>query len=152
MLTTSKDVKHSQLKLSYAEKIQSSPILCSKDSYNFFMKVWDKGLLSLQEQFCVIYLNNNNEVISWRCITSGSDTETSTFVKLTISIGLICMANKVIVAHNHPSGNLAPSKQDIFITNKLYKAFALIDILLLDHLIVSRTNYFSFIDNSIVIE
>lgn len=116
----------------------------------FFTQVWDKDLLNLQEQVNALYLNSNNEVISWRCLNTGTCAETLFDIKLTLSCALICMASKIIIAHNHPSGKLQPSYNDITITNKLNQASALMDIQLEDHLIISRLGYYSFKDTRIL--
>lgn len=111
------------------------------------MKVWDSGLIHIQEQVIVLFLNAGNEVISWRCINSGTSIETLFNIKLALSCGLNTMAAKVIIAHNHPSGRLQPSPGDIAVTKKFKSACDLIDIDLLDHLIISDKGYFSFKQN-----
>lgn len=144
-------MKDTQLKLSYHERKLSLPIRNSKESYNYFLSIWDKSLVNLLEQVYIIYLNKNNEVICWRCLGTGSGDKCIFDLKLSVSCGLQCMASKVIIAHNHPSGDLAPSKADIQITNKLHSAFELLEIYLLDHLILSPENYYSFTDHHLKI-
>lgn len=137
-------MKHSQLRVIYSNIVLSSPITSPDDSYTFLLKIWDKSLLQLQEQVYVLYLNNANEVICWRCLHTGSSSETMFDVKLALAYALSCVASKVIIAHNHPSGKLQPSYSDIAFTNKLNKATEIMDIKLVDHIIITRFSYYSF--------
>jgi DNA repair protein RadC len=139
-------LKHSQLKVSYSQKILSKPITSSRESYMFLLKIWNKPLINLQEQVYALYLNSNNEIIGWRCINTGSSSETVFDLKFTLSCALSCMATNIIIAHNHPSGNLEPSYSDIKTTDRLKHAAAMLDISLLDHLIINRCSYYSLMD------
>jgi DNA repair protein RadC len=107
-------------------------------------------MLNLQEQVYALYLNNKNEVIGWRCLNTGNSNYTLFNVQLAILIGLQCMASKIIVAHNHPSGLLKASKADISITKQLKKAATFMDMKLADHMIISRDGYFSFLDHRLL--
>jgi len=60
------------------------------------------------------------------------------------------MAAKFVVAHNHPSGILRPSREDLLITDKINKAAQLLDIKLEDHIIICKWNYYSFVDNGVL--
>jgi DNA repair protein RadC len=140
------------LKLIYEPIILSESITKSSDAFTFFKSIWDDELMNLQEQFYILFLNQNNEVIAWRCINTGTSNECKVFVKMAVACALLCMATSAIIAHNHPSGNVRPSKSDLFFTNKLFRALDLLDIKLLDHLILSKDKFFSFIDNDIKIE
>ena len=112
------------------------------------MSVWDKSLINLQEQVYVLYVNANHEVISWRCMNTGNAGETLFNLKFVLSCALKCMATNIIIAHNHTSGKLHPTADDVRITDRLMNAAALIDILLLDHLIIKNTGYFSLMDTT----
>jgi DNA repair protein RadC len=122
----------------------------SEDSYQFFLKIWDKSLMNLQEQVYVLYLNAANKVISWRCLNTGTGSKTLFDIKLAMACALNCMASKIIIAHNHPSGILRPSKGDIAITETLSRAAGLMDMKVMDHLIVNKTSYFSFAYNKLL--
>jgi len=107
----------------------------------------------MQEQVYILYLNLDNRVIGWWCLNTGTTNETLFDIKMAVACGLNCLASKAVIAHNHPSGILKPSQSDIFISNKLFRAFNLIDIQLIDHLIISdEGTYFSFADNRIKFE
>lgn len=114
------------------------------------MDIWDKKLLSLQEQVYVIFLNQSNQAICWHCFNTGNTSQCSFDIKLVLACALGCAASKIIVAHNHPSGILKPSRPDLYITDRLNRAAQLVDIKLEDHIIIDRLNYYSFVDNGIL--
>jgi len=143
-------LKHSQVKVTYNPKILSPPICSSSETYRFLNKIWDKGLINLQEQVVFLFLNGNNQVITWRCINTGTDNQSLFDLKLALCIALNCAASKMIISHNHPSGPLYPSRDDINITKRMKSAGNLIDIPVVDHIIVNRANYFSFLDNDLM--
>lgn len=127
-------------------KNTSKFIKSTKDAYNYL-----KGKLSHleQEHFMAIYLTINNKIITDKIISIGTTTQTIATPKDVIKWALKSSAYAVIVAHNHPSGNVVPSKHDFDFTTELQKACEVVDIRFLDHIIVGKNNYFSFKDKSI---
>ena len=98
------------------------------------------------EIFAVIYLNRANKIIDFQIISKGGITGTIADPRIILKVALECSATSIILSHNHPSGNLQPSKADEEITQKIKAASKLIDINLLDHVIVSEEGYYSFMD------
>lgn len=98
------------------------------------------------EEFWVLLLNRANRVIKKRRISEGGVSGTVADPKLIYKMALEDLASAVVVAHNHPSGNLQPSQNDIDLTKKLKEAGKFLEVQLLDHLIVADTKYFSFAD------
>lgn len=98
------------------------------------------------EEFWVLFLNQANFVIHKEQISKGGISQTAVDVRIILKIALEEMATGVILAHNHPSGNLKPSKSDYIITQKVKKAAETLDLNVLDHLIVTQKSYFSFAD------
>lgn len=98
------------------------------------------------EEFWVIYLSNSNKVLATRCISKGGMTGTMADTRMIFKEGLHLNATAMILAHNHPSGNLKPSHPDKTLTNKLIKAGELMDIKVMDHLIVTEHQYYSLAD------
>jgi DNA repair protein RadC len=146
-------IQRSQLRISYNENVLSASLCNSKSVGNFFMQIWDKSRINIQEQVYILYLNLDNRVIGWWCLNTGSTNQTIFDIKLAVACGLNCLASKAMIAHNHPSGILKPSQSDILITNKLYKALKMFDIQLIDHLILcDKMDYFSFADNRVNFE
>lgn len=102
------------------------------------------------EVFCVIYLNQANKVLRHELISSGGMTGTVADIRMILKNALLYNANKLIIAHNHPSGNLQPSNADKQLTQKLKEAAEWMDIKLLDHLIVAGTLYMSMADEGMM--
>ncbi|MFV7235006.1 RadC family protein [Flavobacterium sp. ZB4R12] len=101
------------------------------------------------EEFWIVYLNNSNKVISKSQLSKGGITGTLVDVRLVFKTALEMGATGLILCHNHPSGTLIPSDADKQITRKLKLAGESLEIKVLDHLIVTETNYFSFVDEGI---
>ena len=102
------------------------------------------------EEFWVIYLNKANRIISKEKVSSGGVAGTVVDVKIILRLALQKLASGIILAHNHPSGNLQPSEADISVTKKLRDAAKLMEIAVLDHLIIGDRDYYSFADNGIL--
>lgn len=103
-----------------------------------------------KESFYAILLNRANRVIGYSKISEGGVAGTIADPKIIFSIALNCGASAIIVSHNHPSGNLTPSKADKDLTAKLKSAGEFLDIPVLDHLIVSCNSYYSFADEGMM--
>jgi DNA repair protein RadC len=101
------------------------------------------------EEFWIVYLNNSNKIISKSQLSKGGITGTLVDVRLVFKNALEMGATALILCHNHPSGTLVPSDADKQITKKLKVAGDSLEIKVLDHLIVTETNYFSFVDEGI---
>ncbi len=102
------------------------------------------------EEFWIVYLNNSNKVIHMAQLSKGGITGTLVDVRLVMKQALELSAVGLILAHNHPSGGLRPSNADKQLTQKLKNAALALDIKILDHLIITQKDYFSFADQSIL--
>lgn len=102
------------------------------------------------ETFMVLYLNHANKLLRHEKLSDGGMTGTVADVRLILKNALLFNANKMIVAHNHPSGNLQPSTADKVLTEKIKQAAALMDIQLLDHLIIANNTYLSLADEGLM--
>lgn len=100
-----------------------------------------------QEHFGVIYLNSKREVIQTKCFFVGSDNICSVYPKLIFWKACTLKASSMILFHNHPSGNPEPSEYDIKLTDSFVKGGELLGIQVLDHVIVSKYRYHSFLEN-----
>lgn len=119
----------------------------SKDAYDLV-----KGdLMDLpHEEFWVLLLNRANRVIKKKKISEGGVSGTVADPKIIYKLALEELASGVIVAHNHPSGNLTASQSDIDLTKKLKEAGKFLEVQLLDHVIVAGQKYFSFADDGLI--
>ncbi len=97
-----------------------------------------------QELFFVIYLNGRNSVIKSEVLYKGNKNSANVSIDEILRKALLVKASSILVAHNHPSGHTEPSSADIELTDKLSRACQLMGVPLVDHIIVSRTSYFSF--------
>jgi DNA repair protein RadC len=139
----------SEIHVSYKPGLTSSKttITNSRDAYEILRDLFSADTISLQEQFIILYLNRANKVMGSYQLSKGGITGTIADVRLILSVALKTLATGLILAHNHPSGNLKPSEADKQITNKIRQAAKLLDIELLDHIIISSEGYYSFMDD-----
>lgn len=128
-----------QLIFSTDEKKQ---IKSSNDSYLLVRELQFLG----NEEFYILALNRNNRVINKILISVGGTCSTVVDQKIIFKKLLLCGASGFICAHNHPSGNLEPSQDDISMTKRLKEISLLLDIKLIDHIIVAGNSYTSFCD------
>ena len=96
-----------------------------------------------QEHFVVLTLNNKNMIISKCLISIGTVSETIVHPREIFRQAVVDNASSIVLVHNHPSGNTAPSREDIEVTSRIEKAGALLGIRLLDHVIISKLSYLS---------
>lgn len=130
----------------YESSIEDRPkILSSADCLEVLKELYNIDKIGMQEQFIVIYMNRNNRVIGCSNMFLGGISGVVADVRIIVSAALKLLASGVVISHNHPSGNLEPSKEDRQTTVKLRDALELFDIKLLDHVLVSPDfRYFSF--------
>ncbi len=127
--------------------IEKVKIESSSDSF----KILQPFLGDLQtEQFWAIFLNQNNRILGKTQLSSGGINQSVVDVRILFKTALDHFATGIVVAHNHPSGNLKPSQEDLKITKQIDEAGKLLNIQLLDHVIISQNSYFSFADESLL--
>ena len=131
-----------------ADHLKKTKILGSRDAY-IHLKPY---LLDLNhEQFWMVCLNRNLEIISTIQISSGGVTGTIADPKLIFKYAIEQLASAIIITHNHPSGNKNPSQADIDLTKKINEVSRILEITLSDHLIFTNDGYFSFADENMMI-
>tara|TARA_R100000935_G_scaffold46551_1_gene69995 strand:+ start:663 stop:1112 length:450 start_codon:yes stop_codon:yes gene_type:complete len=133
-------------------KMKQAPKITSPNSaVKLLFESWDKDRIGLQECFKVMLLNNSNKVKGIFEVSSGGITGTFVDVRILFAVILKSLTTSIILAHNHPSGNLKPSEADKQLTKKIKNAGEFLDIKLLDHLIIIPDgDYFSFADEGIL--
>lgn len=102
------------------------------------------------EEFWIAYLNRSNKLIEKQLLSQGGISGTVIDVKLLLKRAVEVLASSIIISHNHPSGNLNYSQQDLAITKKVTEAAKVFDVVLLDHIIVAGNKYFSFADDGLI--
>ena len=130
-----------------SSEIQKVKITTSNSAYQLFVqKLSDLA----HEEFWILLLDRANQVIKEQNLSKGGIAGTVVDVRLICKSAIENAASGVIIAHNHPSGQVNPSDQDKQITRKLKEAFNLLEISLLDHIIVGEGKYFSFADEGLL--
>ena len=107
-------------------------------------------ILDSVEYFKVLFLNQANQILGYTLISEGGITETCADVRLIMQAALLTNSVALILVHNHPSGNLKPSRQDMEITKQVRDAAQLMRIKVLDHIILTDTEYYSFADEGLL--
>lgn len=97
-----------------------------------------------KEYFVALYLNARNQLVRRETISIGTLTASLVHPREVMQPAIACFASSIIVAHNHPSNSPKPSKEDILLTENLVRSGKILDIELLDHIIVTNRDYFSF--------
>ncbi len=129
------------------EAVQKKSFISSKDAFDFFQPII--GDLKFEESH-FITLNQANKIIAHHKIGQGGIVGTVMDPRIILKQALTDEAVNIILAHNHPSGNLIPSDADKKITQKIKEAAKLMDITLFDHIIITQLSYFSFADEGIL--
>lgn len=141
----------SEITINYSSrvKISSLPkVVSSKDAEVQFRAIWSDKMQYLEEVY-ILLLNRANKVLGFTKVSSGGTSATVVDTKIIFQSALKANASSIIMGHNHPSGNLQPSEQDIKLTKGLKDAGKTMEIPLLDHLIITQEGYYSFADEGI---
>ena len=131
----------------YVERPKKHIVRSSQEAYERLFSNLE-GLL--HEEFWVLFLNHGNRVLAVECFSRGSLSATVVDVRMILKKALELSSTSLILAHNHPSGNLNPSKSDKDLTRKIIESGQIMDIRILDHLILSSEGYFSFADEGLL--
>jgi DNA repair protein RadC len=145
--------KVAEVQLIYKSKVKASlrpTITKSADAFEVLKKHWNLKTIDFLEHFKVMLLNRANRVLGIIEISTGGMAGTVADPKVIFVAALKIAATTLILAHNHPSGNLRPSQADINLTRKLKSGGDLLDIEIVDHLVISSEGYFSFADEGLL--
>lgn len=145
--------KVAEVELIYKSKVKACErpkITTSKDAYNILMKCWDENKIEFVEQFKVLFLNQAKKVLGMYEVSTGGVSGTVADPRVIFVAALKSNCSSIVIAHNHPSGNLKPSRHDEALTQKIKSGGEFLDIKLLDHLIVTNETYFSFADEGLL--
>ncbi len=115
----------------------------SSQAVQVFRKVWSSQI-EIREEFIVLLLDRSGRVLGYQLLSKGGISGTVADLKLIFSVALKSLASAIIIAHNHPSGNLQPSEDDLRLTQKIKKAGNHLEIPLLDHIILTKESFYSF--------
>ncbi|HEX5170955.1 MAG TPA: JAB domain-containing protein [Cyclobacteriaceae bacterium] len=142
-----------EIQLTYKSKVKPSlrpKISCSRDCENILRKYWDEDRIEFVEQFKVLLLNRAHKVLGLYEVSTGTTAHTVADPRLIFVAAIKANACAVILAHNHPSGNLNPSQADMDLTKKMKEAGRFLEVSVLDHIILTTEAYFSFADEGLL--
>ena len=132
---------------STGEIIEKKKFVSSRDIFMLFHPM----LSDLpHEEFWILFLNNSCRYLDMQRLSAGGLTDTPVDVRLMMKMTIEQLASRIVICHNHPSGSATPSQQDIMLTRKVKESAALLDVVLLDHVIVADKGYYSFADEGML--
>ncbi|WP_316800238.1 JAB domain-containing protein [Pedobacter frigidisoli] len=143
-----------EIEISYKPKfiaMDRPQIDSSTKAYDILKSNWDMNKIELIEEFKIILLNRRNRVLGIVNISQGGMSGTIADPKIIFAVALKACASGIILSHSHPSGESSPSEADMKLTRKLTEAGKLLDLQILDHIIVCKHGYCSFMDEGIMI-
>jgi DNA repair protein RadC len=144
----------SELKLTYRSKVRAAdrPLCCNSEmGHRILRQWWDPDSIELIEEFYVVLLDRQHRAMGIYRASQGGTTGTIADPRLIFGVALKARADGLILAHNHPSGNLRPSAADKQLTNNLTRAGRLLQLQVNDHLILApHGGYYSFADNGLI--
>ena len=138
-----------KISLSFDKKVKKSElrtITGAESCVEILREVFNKDTFDWTEEVVMLCLNRANKVVGFYKVSSGGLSSCILDPRVIFTIALNCAANAIILSHNHPSGNRVPSAQDKDVTKKIKEAGKLLDIGLLDHIILTDDNYYSFME------
>ena len=146
-----RDIIKNRLVIDYIPDHSYFPIKNTNEAVESFRVGWDQKSFNIQERVYVIFLNPANKAIgSPICFHKGGVCETVIDMRIIFSTALACLANGLIIAHNHPSGDITPSDFDVVNTENMKDLCKMHNITLFDHIILSDDDYFSFRESGLI--
>jgi DNA repair protein RadC len=142
-----------EVELIYKTKVKPSQrpkISSAEDSCKILRQIWDPAKIELVEQFKVLLLNRANKVLGVFDVSSGGTTGTVADPRIILAAAVKANAVSIIISHNHPSGSLIPSRADEQLTTKIKSAAQYFDIQVLDHIIITAEEHYSFANEGLL--
>lgn len=134
-----------EITVSYsANQVEKIKLSNCKEVFDFILSKWNLNIIEFQEECKIILVNRANFVLGIYDLSKGGISGTVVDIRIILSVALKCNASGIILVHNHPSGNMKASEADEKITKKLKDACDLLELVLIDHFIISRYDYYSF--------
>lgn len=139
--------KISEFSLKYTKTdIQKTKVTTSESASNVIRKFYFDDI-NIYESFFILLLNRANNTTGFAKISQGGTAGTVVDIKIIAKYAVESLSSAVIICHNHPSGDKRPSDADLNITRRIKDALLLLDIKLIDHIIITENDFYSFADN-----
>jgi len=141
-----------EIKVSYSDKVKASerPRITSSHDASMIFREAHKDCMQHHEETYVIFMNRANRVLGIMLVSVGGISGVVVDIRIILQTALKVNCSAICLAHNHPSGALTASPQDINVTKKLKEACSWLDIQLLDHLIITEESYLSLADEGLL--
>ncbi|NOS91213.1 MAG: JAB domain-containing protein [Cyclobacteriaceae bacterium] len=142
-----------EVQLSYVTKVKPSErpkIQTSRDSFEILRNTWNADTMELREEMKVMLLNHGHRLLGIYKLSEGGVAGTVADPKLIFAAAIKSNSSSIILAHNHPSGNLQPSQADIQLTKRCKEIGKMLDLVVLDHIIITADAYYSFADDGML--
>lgn len=142
----SEKFRAAEVELVYRSKVRAADrpkVRAPEEAYAVLMEHWDAGKIGLVEQFNVLMVNHAKACLGIAQVSTGSTSSCLVDPKVIFATALKANASGLILAHNHPSGNLRPSDADVQLTRRLAEGGRLLDVEVLDHLVVTPEGFAS---------
>ena len=137
----------SEYSLKYTKsEIQKTKVTTSESASNVIRKFYFDDI-NIYESFFILLLNSQFNTTGFAKISQGGTAGTVVDIKIIAKYAVDSLSPNVIICHNHPSGNKQPSDADLNITKRIKDALLLLDIKLIDHIIITENDFYSFADN-----
>ena len=137
----------SEYSLKYTKsEIQKTKVTTSESASNVIRKFYFDDI-NIYESFFILLLNRANNTTGFAKISQGGTAGTVVDIKIIAKYAVESLSSAVIICHNHPSGDKRPSDADLNITRRIKDALLLLDIKLIDHIIITENDFYSFADN-----
>ena len=149
------DPKLSEITIQYASNYSSadSPRITTPEAaFSYLMRIWNRDTLDLREEFIVVPLSVSKASLGWCKIGIGNKKSTIVDITQLVALAILSNADSLLIAHNHPSGNLIPSRADIRLTRQVQEALRLHSITLVEHMIITRNGWYSIMTESKSVE
>lgn len=139
-----------EFKVVYTPKKKDKTIITSSVTAHTVIRPFFEHTMAYKEEAWLLCLNNQNQVVGMHKLSEGGMSSSVIDVRLVFQAALLSHSSKIMLAHNHPSGMLETSTADREITKKVKEAGKLLDIELIDHIILTESNYYSFSDEGLL--
>jgi len=142
-----------EVELVYHSKVKAADrpkVITAEDAYRILLDHWNKETIELLEEFKVMLLNCSGNLLGIYDLSKGGISATFVDSRLIYAAALKAAASSIILAHNHPSGELKPSRADETLTLKIAEGCKLLELKVDDHLIITPEHYFSFANEGLL--
>ena len=139
--------KVSEVKITYESnntRKKKVKVNTSAKMYALMLKNWEQ--IEYRESFKILLLDVSKQALGINTVAMGGLSESTVDVRMILQGALLANAKEIVACHNHPSGNMRPSRDDDIVTMKIREASKIIDIKLIDHLIITKDGYYSYAD------